>query len=218
VVTFSITVEGGSGEYTYYRDIEQLYGPTQETSFLYDLEWGAGSAASGTFVVTSGGDRAESKFYESHPVCVTSTPTFTPAPTSTPTLTSTLTPTATPTPTVTPTPDTAGPTIDLISIDTEVTPGVSIDGNQDLTVRYRVVDPSGIREVTLHYEFEDMYGDRYGQQPLQMTKAGNDEYQATIDSLSGEVLYFWIVARDMADPPQGGNETRTDEHRRFIEY
>jgi hypothetical protein len=67
---FTLTASGGSGQYIYYRDIDQLYGPTNNTSYVYELKYGM-SAAVGTFRVRSGSEEAESKFYVPHPDCST---------------------------------------------------------------------------------------------------------------------------------------------------
>jgi len=69
VAKFRITVTGGSGQYTYYRDIDKLHGPTNETTYIYELKYGTKSAAVGTFFVESGGKRAEKKFWVPHPDC-----------------------------------------------------------------------------------------------------------------------------------------------------
>ena len=70
-INFGIYLEGGTGEYNVYRDIDEqkLYGPGTATSFPYELTWGASSSAVGTFYVKSGGQRAESKFYVQNPDC-----------------------------------------------------------------------------------------------------------------------------------------------------
>jgi hypothetical protein len=69
VARFRITASGGTGRYTYYRDVERIHGPTADTVHVYDLESGAGSAAVGTFAVESGDQRVEEKFYVQHPDC-----------------------------------------------------------------------------------------------------------------------------------------------------
>ncbi len=71
---FRLTVSGGKGQYTYFRDIDQIYGPTNETQYVYELTYGATASAVGTFFVESGGQRAENKFWVDHPDCTTYTP------------------------------------------------------------------------------------------------------------------------------------------------
>jgi hypothetical protein len=71
---FRITASGGDGQYTYYRDIEQIQGPTQSQVYIYELELGVSSAAVGTFFVESGGQRAEEKFWVANPDCTGPTP------------------------------------------------------------------------------------------------------------------------------------------------
>jgi len=48
-------------------DEQKIYGPGSAKSFAYELEWGSSSAATGTFYVRSGGERAEDKFYVAPP-------------------------------------------------------------------------------------------------------------------------------------------------------
>ena len=69
-IKFTLYVDGGTGTYRVYRDIDtqQIYGPGTAKSFVYELDWGT-SAATGTFYVTSGGERAESKFWVKAPDC-----------------------------------------------------------------------------------------------------------------------------------------------------
>jgi hypothetical protein len=68
-IRFRITAAGGSGEYVYYRDIDQLFGPTSEQAYVYELTYGAGAAAVGTFFVESGQERVEKKFWVKSPDC-----------------------------------------------------------------------------------------------------------------------------------------------------
>jgi hypothetical protein len=70
-IVFTIYLDGGTGQYNVYRDIDEqkIYGPGNAKSFTYELTWGAGSAATGTFYVRSGGVRAEDKFYVKNPDC-----------------------------------------------------------------------------------------------------------------------------------------------------
>jgi hypothetical protein len=70
-VRFVLRVNGGTGTHTVYRDIESqgVYGPGTEREFTYDLEWGVGYAAVGTFHARSGDMSAESKFYVNTPDC-----------------------------------------------------------------------------------------------------------------------------------------------------
>jgi formylglycine-generating enzyme required for sulfatase activity len=70
-VRFVLRVDGGTGTHTVYRDVESqsVYGPGAEREFTYDLEWGAGYAAVGTFHARSGNMSAESKFYVNAPNC-----------------------------------------------------------------------------------------------------------------------------------------------------
>jgi hypothetical protein len=66
---FRITASGGTGQYSYYRDIERIHGPTTDAVHVYELESGAGAAAVGAFFLESGDQRVESKFYVPHPDC-----------------------------------------------------------------------------------------------------------------------------------------------------
>ena len=66
---FRLVANGGTGEYTYYRDIEQIRGPTTSKTFVYELQYGADAAAVGTFIVLSGDERAEDSFWVRHPDC-----------------------------------------------------------------------------------------------------------------------------------------------------
>ena len=70
-IKFMIYVDGGTGEYFVYRDIESqpIYGPGPVKAIPYELTWGAGSSAVGTLVVRSGGGTAEGKFYVQTPDC-----------------------------------------------------------------------------------------------------------------------------------------------------
>jgi hypothetical protein len=70
-INFGIYLEGGTGEYAVYRDIDEqkVYGPGPATSVPYELTWGSNASAVGTFYVKSGGQRAESKFYVPNPDC-----------------------------------------------------------------------------------------------------------------------------------------------------
>lgn len=70
-IEFMIYVDGGTGQYFVYRDIESqaIYGPGPAKTIPYELTWGAGSSAVGTLVVRSGGESAESKFYVPNPDC-----------------------------------------------------------------------------------------------------------------------------------------------------
>jgi hypothetical protein len=70
-IRFTIYVGGGTGQYAVYRDIDEqvVYGPGPQTVIEYELTWGAGASAVGTFYVRSGGERAESKFYVQNPDC-----------------------------------------------------------------------------------------------------------------------------------------------------
>jgi hypothetical protein len=70
-VRFNLTVTGGTGTHTVYRDVDSqlVYGPGTEREFVYDLEWGAGYAAVGTLYARSGELYAESKFYVNAPDC-----------------------------------------------------------------------------------------------------------------------------------------------------
>jgi hypothetical protein len=70
-VVFGIEVLGGTGQHFVYRDEESqvVYGPGTERSFSYELVWGAGYAAVGTFHARSGDQHAESKFYVQSPNC-----------------------------------------------------------------------------------------------------------------------------------------------------
>lgn len=66
---FRLTASGGKGQYTYYRDITLIHGPTSETQYIYELTYGADASAVGTFFIESGGQRAENKFWVDHPDC-----------------------------------------------------------------------------------------------------------------------------------------------------
>jgi hypothetical protein len=70
-IVFMIYVGGGTGEYSIFRDIDEqrIYGPGPQTTIEYELTWGAGASAVGTFYVRSGGERVESKFYVPNPDC-----------------------------------------------------------------------------------------------------------------------------------------------------
>jgi hypothetical protein len=70
-VRFVLRVDGGTGTHSVYRDIESqvVYGPGTEREFTYDLEWGVGYAAVGTFHARSGDVSADSKFYVNSPDC-----------------------------------------------------------------------------------------------------------------------------------------------------
>jgi hypothetical protein len=70
-IKFTVYMGGGTGEYFVYRDIESqpVYGPGPATSAPYELVWGAGSSAVGTFFVRSGGETEEDKFYVQTPDC-----------------------------------------------------------------------------------------------------------------------------------------------------
>jgi hypothetical protein len=66
---FWITASGGTGEYTFYRDIERLHGPAPADGFGYQMYTGTGSAAVGTFYVESGTQRVRSEFWVARPDC-----------------------------------------------------------------------------------------------------------------------------------------------------
>jgi hypothetical protein len=66
---FEITVSGGTGQYTYYRDIEKLIGPISEQKLTYELKYGASSSMVGTFKVTSGDQTKTKDFWVTHPDC-----------------------------------------------------------------------------------------------------------------------------------------------------
>jgi hypothetical protein len=70
-IVFGLEVLGGMGKHLVYRDVEEqmVYGPGPRRSFTYELKWGAGYAAVGTFHARSDGQRAESKFYVQAPNC-----------------------------------------------------------------------------------------------------------------------------------------------------
>jgi hypothetical protein len=70
-IVFDITLDGGTGQYTVYRDIDEqkVYGPGTAKKVTYELNWGASSAATGTLYVKSGSERAEKKFYVANPDC-----------------------------------------------------------------------------------------------------------------------------------------------------
>ena len=60
---FWLTASGGTGEYTFYRDIERVHGPAPAAGFGYQMYAGTGSAVVGTFAVESGGQRVQSEFW-----------------------------------------------------------------------------------------------------------------------------------------------------------
>jgi len=70
-IQFTLNVYGGTGTHTIYRDVDSqvVYGPGTQRSIEYVLEWGAGSAAVGTFYARSGDMRAETKFFVRSPDC-----------------------------------------------------------------------------------------------------------------------------------------------------
>jgi hypothetical protein len=68
VAVFRITVNGGGGQYTYFRDIDQIHGPTNDPVYVYELQYGM-SAAVGTFKVRSGNEEASKGFWVPHPDC-----------------------------------------------------------------------------------------------------------------------------------------------------
>jgi hypothetical protein len=66
---FWITATGGTGEYTFYRDIDRIHGPSPAAGFGYQMYVGAGAAAVGTFYVESGTERVSSEFWIKRPDC-----------------------------------------------------------------------------------------------------------------------------------------------------
>jgi hypothetical protein len=218
VATFEIRVQGGAGRYTYYRDIQRIYGPTTDSTYLYEQGFSTDGPAVGTFFVESGQQRAEARFFERPPTCVTPTPTEPPKPTATATPLPTATPappatsTPPPTPTVTPTPDTVGPLIAKVSISPEIEQGESVDANRDLTVQCVVADPSGIQNVVLAFLFTPAEGSAQSG-TVKMTPADN-LYVATLDPLQEEgKLRFRIEARDRA-----GNASTSPMEFRDVRY
>jgi hypothetical protein len=69
LVKFLLTVDGGTGQYIYRRDVETIFGPTNQKTYVYELEYGADAAAVGTFFVQSGGQEAKKEFFVRHPDC-----------------------------------------------------------------------------------------------------------------------------------------------------
>lgn len=63
VVEVWLAAKGGTGEYTFYRDEERLYGPARVDGFAYQMLAGSGSTAEGTFTVESGAQRVQSQFW-----------------------------------------------------------------------------------------------------------------------------------------------------------
>jgi hypothetical protein len=64
IVTFEVRAFGGTPPYSFFRDLDQIGGPTSSNQITYSLTWGEGSAAVGTFIVVdSAGQRAEIKFF-----------------------------------------------------------------------------------------------------------------------------------------------------------
>lgn len=69
VIEFTIRAQGGGGQYTYYRDIDQIGGPT-DGSVTYQLRWKTCGGAPGTFFVHSAdGQRVSDKFWVYSPSC-----------------------------------------------------------------------------------------------------------------------------------------------------
>ncbi len=150
----------------------------------------------GTFFVESGEERVAVKFFERPPLCVTPTPTSTPSPT----------------PTITPTPDTVGPTISQVSISPEYEQGESVYANRDLTVQCIAVDPSGIRQVVLHYWFDPLEGG-VQERRAAMTPA-DQRYVVTLGELGEEgTLRYRVEAQDRA-----GNQSNSPIELREVTY
>lgn len=70
-IRLSFYISGGTGQHAIYRDVDSqlVYGPGSDTNVAYELDWGAGSGAVGTWYARSGDQRAESKFYVNSPNC-----------------------------------------------------------------------------------------------------------------------------------------------------
>ena len=68
-IKFWLTASGGTGEYTFYHDIQRLHGPHPADGFGYELTVGTGAAAVGTFAVESGTQRVQSEFWIARPDC-----------------------------------------------------------------------------------------------------------------------------------------------------
>jgi hypothetical protein len=66
---FEITANGGTGQYTYYRDIDKIGGPTSQKTLVYELKYGASSSMVGTFKVSSGSQTKNKDFWVTHPDC-----------------------------------------------------------------------------------------------------------------------------------------------------
>ncbi len=66
---FKILGWGGRGQYTYYRDIDAICGPTNSNECIYELIYGANADALGSFYVESFGERAQATFWVGHPDC-----------------------------------------------------------------------------------------------------------------------------------------------------
>ena len=69
IAKFKITAQGGTGTYTYYRDTDKICGPTNSNECIYELKYGASSAAVGSFTVKSGTQSAKKDFWVKHPDC-----------------------------------------------------------------------------------------------------------------------------------------------------
>jgi hypothetical protein len=69
IANFTISAEGGDGQYTYYRDCYQIGEPTGD-AVTYQVKWADCGGAPGTFTVKSGDDQEVSvKFWVNRPSC-----------------------------------------------------------------------------------------------------------------------------------------------------
>jgi hypothetical protein len=69
LISFWIWAEGGDHQYTYYRDIDKIGGPTSE-GIAYELEWQACGGAVGTFFAQDeSGEKTHRFFWADPPSC-----------------------------------------------------------------------------------------------------------------------------------------------------
>jgi len=69
IMDFTVRAHGGGGQYTYYRDIDKIGGPTNG-SITYQLRWTDCGGAPGTFFAHSAdGQRASKEFWVDNPSC-----------------------------------------------------------------------------------------------------------------------------------------------------
>jgi hypothetical protein len=68
IAEFTIWAKGGDGQYTYYRDIDKIAGPTSG-AVTYQVHWRECGGAPGTFFVYSAGMKASKEFWIDAPDC-----------------------------------------------------------------------------------------------------------------------------------------------------